>query len=207
MLAQIPLAAKLTYVLLLTYFPLPSSLPSCSFPQETSPPKRVTSTCLPVKAWLSIFPPFFSLPSACCPKKLTAWIQSCFHQGRMTALHFKSHVIPCSKSCSTIVSVWSTQLLCLFLGLIWSQGRPIVARWILKSCLCWPVLGHLYTRWAPYLYTLGRGGSILALEEKVLMVQNAVLKKYSLVFLVHDPLCDHVNSLLGTCLVIKPQRS
>lgn len=151
------------------------------------------------------FPLFISFPSACCPKKLTAWIQSCSHQGRMTALHFKSHVTLCSESCSTVLSVWNTQLLCLFLGLTWSQGRPTVARWILESWLCWPVWGLLYTRWAPYLYTLGRGRSISDLEERVLIVQNALLKKYWCSFF--NCLCGHVNSPLGTCLVLTSQRS
>lgn len=205
-LAQIPLVAKLTSVLLFTYSPLLSSILSCIFPHEASPPKQVASTCLPVKAQLSIFPLFTSLPSACCPKKLTAWIQSCFHQGRMTALHFKSHVTPCSKSCSTVVSGWNTQLLCSFLGLTWSQGRLTVARWILESWLCWPVWGLLYTRWAPYLYTLRRGRKISDLEGKVLVVQNALLKKYWC-SLFTCFLCDRVYSPLGTHLVLKSQRS
>lgn len=175
-LAQIPLAAKLTFCC--CWLTSPCHLP---FPVAASPRKlhHLNRPLLLVSLSKHSCPLFlhFSL-SHLHAQKLTAWIQSCSRQGRMTTLHFKSHVCPCSKPCSTTVSVWSTQLLCLFLGLIWSQGRPIVARWILKSCLCWPVLGHLYTRWAPYLYTLGRGGNILDLEEKVLMVQDALLKKY-----------------------------
>lgn len=145
----------------------------------------------------------FSLLSASC-SKLTAWIQSCSGQDRMTTLHFKTHVTPRSKSSNCI---WSTQLLCLFLGLIWSQGRPIVARWILKSCLCWPVLGHLYTRWVPYLYTLGRRGNILYLEEKVLMVQNTVPKRYNWCSLFSCSFWGHVKSPLGTCLAVRLLRS
>lgn len=103
MLAWNPLAARLTSVLLLTYFPLPSSSPSCSFLQKSSPPKQATSACFPVKPQVSVFPLLFTLLSACCPE-LTASIQSCSRQRRVKTLCFKSHGSPCSKSFSTVVS-------------------------------------------------------------------------------------------------------
>lgn len=103
MLTQIPLAARPTSVLLLTYFPLPSSSPSCSFPQK-SPPKQATSACFSVKPQPSVFPLLFSLPSACCPE-LTASIQSYSCQHRKKTFRFKSCVTPCSKSFSTVVAV------------------------------------------------------------------------------------------------------
>lgn len=204
-LAQIPLVAKLTSVLLFTYSPLLSSILSCIFPHEASPPKQVASTCLPVKAQLSIFPLFTSLHLHAA-QEIDSLNPKLFSSGQNDSPSLQE---PCHSLLKVLqyCCVWlehSTSVLIsrayMVTGQTYSRKVDIGVLAVLAS------LGASIHKVSTLLVYIEKREKDSDLEGKVLVVQNALLKKYWY-SLFSCLLCDRVYSPLGTHLVLKSQRS
>lgn len=134
------------------YLPSWSFIPTWGSLGGAPSPNQATS----LKHSCPLFLCFTVSPCACYPK---SWQPESKHVNRAKLWHCHPLQEPLSHLALSLLiqfNVWSIRLLCLFLDHTWSQGRPTVARWILKSCLYWPVWGHLFTRWAPCAYIAGK---------------------------------------------------
>lgn len=181
-------------LLILFYLPSWSFIPTCGSLEGTPSPNQVTS----LKHSCPLFSALFSL--CMLPKKLTAWIQTCKRAKRWHCHPLQQPLSHLAFSLLILFNVWSIELLCLCLDLTWSRGRPIVARWILESCLYWPVWGHLFTRWAPFAYSAGRR------TRGCLWCWMLTSGNINWCLLFTSSLGSH-KSPLGACLGVRDQRS